>query len=378
MRVSALAKRARLYAWLFGAPPIDQMRRYVTFVRSDTPTNFVLLIADGKELHHDTLYRLRVAVPDKGAVMYVCVPTHHDGRAGRGEVAADDMAGMPLHELWLRGARRQPSREASRDSRPSHLEGYRPPPTRPRANGRRMTFRQSPWWPAALFEVAGTALLMGVVVLSGVRVQLGQGTLTEALLASVMLGLGFGLILWTFGPYTGAQGNPLVSFVATVYGGQPVTRTLAMVSSQLLGAGLVAGIIHAVLPELASSGRDYVPIHMLAECMASFGMLLVALGVAHRQDASVPFALGTFAMASLWMTGRATLGNPVISITVLILSTGWVPVADVLRVLGAQVLGAAIAVGVASFLFPWARESARVLLFWPRQPHSALHRRFGS
>jgi glycerol uptake facilitator-like aquaporin len=235
-----------------------------------------------------------------------------------------------------------------------------------------MTLPQYPWWRDALFEIAGTALLTAVAILSSVRVQLGQGTLPEALLASVMLGLGFGLILLTFGPYTGAQGNPLVSFVAAVYGGQSVSRTLAMASGQLLGAGLVAGMIHAALPDLASPGRDYMPIHMLAECMASFGMLLVALAVAHRQDATVPLALGTFATASLWMTGRATLGNPVVSITVLILSTGWIPAADVLRVLGAQVLGAAIAVGVASFLFPWARESARVLLFRPRQPRPAL------
>jgi hypothetical protein len=41
--------------------------------------------------------------------------------------------------------------------------------------------------------------------------------------------------------------------------------------------------------------------------------------------------------------------------------------ADVLKIVGAQVLGVAVAVGLATFLFPWARKSAAVLLFRPRQ-----------
>lgn len=211
-------------------------------------------------------------------------------------------------------------------------------------------------------------MLVLVALLSGsLRVQLGQGTLIDALVGSVSLGLGFSLILWTFGPYTGAQGNPLMSLVAAVYGGQATPRTLRFVSGQLLGATLVAIIVGTALPGLASPGKDYVPVHMLAEGVTSFGMLLVALAVAHRQDTSVPLALGGMASASIWIAGRGTLGNPVISVPVLILATRAFRPADVLRILGAQILGAAIAVGAASFLFPWARQSARVLLFRPRQ-----------
>ena len=150
-------------------------------------------------------------------------------------------------------------------------------------------------------------------------------------------------------------------------GGQPAWRTLRLVTAQVTGAALIAALIGTGLPSIASPGKDYVPVHMLAEGLASFVMLLVALGVAHRQDAYVPLALGGMASASVWMTGRGTLGNPVISVPVLILATGMPHPADVLSIVGAQVLGAAVAVAVAAFLFPWARQSAAVLLFRPRQ-----------
>lgn len=224
------------------------------------------------------------------------------------------------------------------------------------------------WSRDILAELTSTALLVFVVVLSGsLQMQLGRGTLIDALVGSVSVGLGFGLILVAFGSYTGAQGNPLVSFIAAVYGGQPARGTIRLVTGQMLGGGLAAAIIGTAFPGLASPGEGYVPVHTVAEGVESFAMLLVGLGVAHRRNARVPLALGAMASASVWMTGRGTLGNPVISVSVLILATKAFRPDDILRIVSAQVLGAAIAVGVAALLFPWARESARVLLFRPRQ-----------
>lgn len=214
--------------------------------------------------------------------------------------------------------------------------------------------------------MAGTASLLLVVILSGSQqVQLGKGTLTDALVGSMSLGLGFALVLWVFGRYTGAQTNPLVSLIATACGRQSGRRTLRLVIAQATGASVAAALIGATLPSIASAGEDYVPVHMLAEGVASFVMLFAALAVAHRQDAYVPLALGAMASASFWMTGRGTLGNPVIAIPVLMLATGRAHPTDVLRILGAQLLGAALALGIATLLFPWARRSADVLLFRP-------------
>jgi arsenate reductase len=100
VRVTDLARSTRFYAWLLGVAPKEWTHRYATFVHPALRTNFVLVVADGKELHHDTLYHLGVGVPDKAAVI----------RAGTLAQAAGitvmkpprtTWRGTPLHELWL-------------------------------------------------------------------------------------------------------------------------------------------------------------------------------------------------------------------------------------------------------------------------------------
>lgn len=100
VRVKDLARSTRFYAWLFGAPPREWTHRYSTFVRPELRTNFVVVVADGQELHHDTLYHLGVAVADKEAV----VRAWEQARVAGVEVRKPPRTtwrGTPLHELWL-------------------------------------------------------------------------------------------------------------------------------------------------------------------------------------------------------------------------------------------------------------------------------------
>ncbi|VFU16358.1 conserved protein of unknown function (plasmid) [Methylocella tundrae] len=62
--------------------------------------NFVLLVSDGKELHHDTLYHLGIGVADKAAV----VDAYQRAGAFGAHVEKPPRTtwkGTPLHELWL-------------------------------------------------------------------------------------------------------------------------------------------------------------------------------------------------------------------------------------------------------------------------------------
>jgi arsenate reductase (thioredoxin) len=100
VRVTNLAKSARFYAWLFGAAPKEWTHRYATFVPPELKSNFVVVVSDGKELHHDTLYHLGIAVADKAAVVRTFelakvagVAVHNPPRT--------TWRGTPLHELWL-------------------------------------------------------------------------------------------------------------------------------------------------------------------------------------------------------------------------------------------------------------------------------------
>lgn len=100
VRVKNLAESTRFYAWLLGAPPKEWTHRYSTFVRPELHTNFVLLVSDGKELHHDTLYHLGIGVAGKAAV----IRAHELARAAGLTVQKPPRTtwrGTPLHELWL-------------------------------------------------------------------------------------------------------------------------------------------------------------------------------------------------------------------------------------------------------------------------------------
>jgi glycerol uptake facilitator-like aquaporin len=214
-------------------------------------------------------------------------------------------------------------------------------------------------------ELVGSGLLVAIVFGSGaVRTQLGAGTMAGALLGSIALGLGYGLVLWSFGSLSGAQTNPLVSLVASLFGGQAWRRTLLRIAAQVAGAAAAGALVPRVAPYTATGSGGYPGSPLLAEAVAAFGFMLVALGVAHRRNVKVPLALGAFATASFWMTGRATVGNPLLSSTVLLVTKGS-SAFEVLSGCGAAAVGAGLALLVARYLFPQVRDAASVLLFVP-------------
>ncbi len=100
VRVDDLPRSTRFYAWLLGTEPKEWTHRYSTFVHPQLRTNFVVVVSDGKELHHDTLYHLGIAVADKAAV----VRAYELARAAGVAVSKPPRTtwrGTPLHELWL-------------------------------------------------------------------------------------------------------------------------------------------------------------------------------------------------------------------------------------------------------------------------------------
>lgn len=100
VRVADLARSARFYAWLFNAPPKEWTHRYVTFVRPELRTNFVILVSDGKELHKDTLYHLGIGVADARAVTLAHCRAL-DAGITVSKPPRTTWRGTPLHELWL-------------------------------------------------------------------------------------------------------------------------------------------------------------------------------------------------------------------------------------------------------------------------------------
>jgi protein-tyrosine-phosphatase/catechol 2,3-dioxygenase-like lactoylglutathione lyase family enzyme len=100
VRVTDLARSTRFYAWLLGTWPKEWTHRYATFVHPSLRTNFVLVVADGKELHHDTLYHLGIGVTDKAAVIGAYRLAREAGLPIE-KPPRTTWRGTPLHELWL-------------------------------------------------------------------------------------------------------------------------------------------------------------------------------------------------------------------------------------------------------------------------------------
>ena len=100
LRVRDLGASTRFYAWLLNTWPKEWTHRYATFIRPDLNLNFVIMVADGKDLQHDTLYHLGIALPDRAAV----IDAYHRAVAFGAHVEKPPRTtwkGTPLHELWL-------------------------------------------------------------------------------------------------------------------------------------------------------------------------------------------------------------------------------------------------------------------------------------
>lgn len=101
IRSQDLATSVAFYSQLLGAPPKEWTHRYAIFYRPELQVNFVILVGDGMELHHDTLYHLGVGVADKQSV----IDTERKAKNAGWPIykpARTTWRGTPLHELWLK------------------------------------------------------------------------------------------------------------------------------------------------------------------------------------------------------------------------------------------------------------------------------------
>lgn len=101
IRVNNLPASVRFYAWLLNTWPKEWTHRYATFIRPDLNLNFVLLVADDKTLHQDTLYHLGICVADKQQV----IDSYHLAKSFGAHIEKPPRTtwkGTPLHELWLK------------------------------------------------------------------------------------------------------------------------------------------------------------------------------------------------------------------------------------------------------------------------------------
>lgn len=170
-----------------------------------------------------------------------------------------------------------------------------------------------------LAEFLGTALLLAVVVGSGIMGErLAGGNDAIALLAnSLATGAGLYVLIVTLGPVSGAQFNPAVSVLLSLQGRQPWAATGAYVAAQLCGA--VAGVLvaHGMFAEPLLQVSTHLrtgPDQWLSEFVATAGLLGTILLCLRHGPEKLPQSVGLYIMAAYWFTASTSFANPAVTL----------------------------------------------------------------
>lgn len=224
----------------------------------------------------------------------------------------------------------------------------------------------------ALAEFVGTAFLVAVVVGSGIAAatlspdDVGLQLLENALAT----GVGLSAIILAVGPVSGGHLNPVVSLVDRLLGGLTSKELAVYAGSQI--AGGVLGTVMANLmfaePAMAASttGRDGANL-LLAEVVATIGLVLVIFGVVRSGGTAVAAAVGGYIGAAYFFTASTSFANPAVTIARTLTDTfaGIAP-GSAPGFVGAQIVGGLLGLGLVLALYPSARRVADQVIV----PHS--------
>lgn len=217
-----------------------------------------------------------------------------------------------------------------------------------------------------LAEFLGTGLLVAIVVGSGIMAsRLSPGDIgLELLENSTATALGLTVLILVLAPVSGAHFNPVVTVADHVLGRRaghgPGLRTVAAyIAAQIAGgaAGSVVANLMFALPAVTASGHVRSSGHLwLGEVVATAGLVLVVFALARtgRGHLAAP-AVGAYIGAAYWFTSSTSFANPAVTVARAVTDTfaGIAP-SSVPGFVLAQVVGAALGVGLVAVLYPLA------------------------
>jgi len=204
-------------------------------------------------------------------------------------------------------------------------------------------------------ELLGTALLLAVVIGSGIMGErLSGGNTAIALLGNTLAtGSALVVLIAIFGPLSGAHFNPAVTLAMLWRRAINLPAAAAYVAAQLIGA--VAGVYAAHLMfaepifQVSAKLRDG-PAQGFSEFVATFGLLATILGCLRFRPGLVPAAVGLYITAAYWFTASTSFANPAVTVA-RTLSDSFAGIAP--QSAPVFILGQLCAIVVAVPLFDW-------------------------
>jgi glycerol uptake facilitator-like aquaporin len=215
-------------------------------------------------------------------------------------------------------------------------------------------------------EGLGTALLLAVVVGSGIMAErLAGGNVALALLANaIATGAGLIALILAFGTLSGAHFNPVVTLSEAWQGNMPVSDVLPYIAVQIGGAFAGVAAAHAMFDLPLFFASEHARTGMAqwwSEFVATFGLIAVIIACSRSRPAVTPFAVAAYITAAYWFTASTSFANPAVTLARAASNTfaGIRPV-DAPGFIVAQLLGATAASLLFCWLYPAAPKDAAV------------------
>jgi glycerol uptake facilitator-like aquaporin len=168
-------------------------------------------------------------------------------------------------------------------------------------------------------EALGTALLLAVVIGSGIMGErLAGGNAAIALLGNTLAtGTGLVVLITVFGPISGAHFNPAVTLAFAIRRELPARIAFAYLTAQVAGAVVGVFAAHAMFAEpilqVSTKLRDG-PAQAWSEFVATFGLLATILGTLRFRPDFTPLAVGLYITAAYWFTASTSFANPAVTL----------------------------------------------------------------
>ena len=206
-------------------------------------------------------------------------------------------------------------------------------------------------------EGLGTALLLAIVIGSGIMGErLAGGNVAIALLGNTLAtGAGLVVLITMFGPLSGAHFNPAVTLVFAIRREIGARTAAAYVAVQIVGAILGVWAAHLMFGEavfqVSTKLRDG-PAQAFSEGVATFGLIAAILGSLRFRPDATPTVVGLYITAAYWFTASTSFANPAVTLARSLSDTfaGIAP-SSAPAFIAAQLVGAAIAAVLSGWVF---------------------------
>jgi len=210
-------------------------------------------------------------------------------------------------------------------------------------------------------EALGTALLLAIVIGSGIMGErLAGGNTAIALLGNTLsTGAGLAVLITMLGPLSGAHFNPAVTIVFALRREIDGRTAAAYIAVQIFSAIVGVWMAHLMFGEtvlqISTKLRDG-SAQAFSEGVATFGLIAAILGSLRFRPEATPFVVGLYITSAYWFTASTSFANPAVTVARSLSNTfAGVAPTSVPTFIIAQIAGACAAMALGGWLFREAR-----------------------